>query len=90
MSELLAQPDRLNVLAVGLLEDGEDLRTIQVVLGHRSIRNTTRYLQVSTRHLASVRSPLDTLGTDKPKLARAASMRVRPTRTRRKKTRRSR
>jgi integrase/recombinase XerD len=62
--------------ATHLLESGEDLRTIQVLLGHRSIRNTTRYLQVSTQHLARVASPLDTLGDGKVDVARAASVRV--------------
>jgi integrase/recombinase XerD len=62
--------------ATHLLESGEDLRTIQVLLGHRSIRNTTRYLQVSTQHLARVSSPLDTLGDGKVDVARAASVRV--------------
>ncbi len=35
MAELLAQPDRLNVLAVGLLEDGEDERLEAVVKGFK-------------------------------------------------------
>ena len=38
MAELLAQPDRLNVLAVGLLEDGEDDRLASVVKGFKGVR----------------------------------------------------
>jgi predicted Zn-dependent peptidase len=38
MAELLAQPERLNVLAVGLLEDGEDDRLEDVVKGFKGVR----------------------------------------------------
>jgi predicted Zn-dependent peptidase len=38
MAEILAQPDRLNVLAVGLLEDGEDKRLEDVVKGFKGVR----------------------------------------------------
>lgn len=38
MAELLAQPDRLNVLAVGLLEEGEDDRLESVVKGFKGPR----------------------------------------------------
>lgn len=42
-----------------LLESGTDIRAIQVLLGHRSLRTTTVYLHVSPECLASVRSPYD-------------------------------
>lgn len=38
MAELLAQPDRLNVLAVGLLENGEDTRLSDYVKAYRGPR----------------------------------------------------
>ncbi len=51
--------------ATHLLESGTDIRIIQVLLGHRSIRTTTLYTQVSTQHIARTESPLDLLGTKK-------------------------
>jgi site-specific recombinase XerD len=47
--------------ATHLLEAGVDPRTIQVLLGHRSLNSTMRYLQVTRIHLGQVRSPFDLL-----------------------------
>jgi site-specific recombinase XerD len=47
--------------ATHLLETGTDVAVIRALLGHKDIRATTRYAQVSTDLIARVRIPLDLL-----------------------------
>lgn len=49
--------------ATHLLEGGTQLRVIQVLLGHNSIKSTTRYVRVSTELIAKTKSPLERLKT---------------------------
>jgi integrase/recombinase XerD len=42
-----------------MLETGADLRTIQLLLGHAKLADTTVYLHLSRRHLQAGVSPLE-------------------------------
>ena len=61
-----------HAFAVHLLEQGTDVRKIQLLLGHRSLATTAKYLRIATSKVCSTTSPLDLL-------PRPVSMEVKPT-----------
>ena len=52
--------------ATHLLEHKEDIRVIQVLLGHQKLETTALYAQVATRTLCAVTSPLERLTPQEP------------------------
>lgn len=52
--------------ATHMLEGGADLRTIQVLMGHKDIEATARYLHVSTKRLQAATNPLEQIAVSGP------------------------
>jgi integrase/recombinase XerD len=50
-----------HAFATHLLESGTDVRKIQLLLGHRSLATTSRYLKVATTTVCATISPFDLL-----------------------------
>jgi site-specific recombinase XerD len=50
-----------HTFATHLLESGTDIRYIQTLLGHVSLRTTERYTHVARRSVLKIKSPLDTI-----------------------------
>jgi integrase/recombinase XerD len=52
--------------AAHLLESGTDVRKIQLLMGHRSLSTTARYLKVATTTVCATTSPFDLLPRPEP------------------------
>ena len=52
--------------ATHLLEEGVDLRTIQILMGHSSMKSTLKYLHITQKHLTKTQGSFDLLRLPRP------------------------
>jgi len=55
----------------------DDLRTIQVLLGHAKLAHTTIYLHLSRRHLQAIPSPLEAIEVSSPDEVKRSRRKIR-------------
>ena len=59
-------PDEQRI-ATHMLEQGEDVRKIQRLLGHKNIKTTEIYTHITLEAIRDIKSPLDNLEIEKGK-----------------------
>jgi site-specific recombinase XerD len=57
-----------HTFATHLMELGTDIRTVQILLGHRSLSSTARYTHLSEARRRTLSSPIEALQTEQGRI----------------------